>query len=516
MGARGMPLESATLNRGARIASLLEKAFYYLALAALALVVVSSVARPAIPFDSWYYHLPFSAHLWNIGSARETLLLSPGVQELYAGFPLLAEFLQGGLWWLSGTISATTLPNSLGLALFVFAAVRITKADLPILTFGILSVPLVVIHSVSAYIDLFSALLICIQVIAASLIVDKPRPLGTRLARFADPAVLYVAAAAAAGNTKFTALVISLAISAYLLAFVAFQKGGASLARDVKLIATVGIATALSGLTCARNLWEYGNPFYPIALGPFPGPKKEYQNYPLYTQAVGWLGRPINWVLSITETDWIIRGVKVVYNIDLHAGDNADFYGPARTGGYWGALVISSIIVGGALFARTAQRNPKALHQHKFLFSCFLFLSVLTAFMPQSHELRYYLYWPLLLFLGLAVLVRTADLQRGSRLAICGLYFIFFLLSELSLRAPLRVFPIHSPEKDIAQLATSPVVASARQNGGACLGRTYYPEEIKYSAIFHGGRYVIEQAHWGLARARGQTICRKFPEYAPE
>jgi hypothetical protein len=193
-----MPLELGKLNHKDRVAGLPERAFYYLALAILALVVVSSVTRPSIPFDSWYYHLPFSAHLWNIGNARETLLFSPGIQELYAGFPLLAELLQGGLWWLSGTIAAATLLNSLGLALFIFAAVRVTKADFPILTLGILSVPLVVIHSVSTYIDLFSALLICLQVLAASLIVDKSHPIGARLRRFADPAVLYVAAAAAA------------------------------------------------------------------------------------------------------------------------------------------------------------------------------------------------------------------------------------------------------------------------------------------------------------------------------
>jgi hypothetical protein len=511
-----MPVEIGEPYGRDRIASLLQRGFHYLAWAALALVIVASLARPSIPFDSWYYHLPFSAHLWNIGNARETLLFSPGIQELYAGFPLVAELLQGGLWWVTGTVSAATLPNSLGLAFFIFLAARVTKADLPVLTFGVLSVPLVVIHSVSTYVDLFSALLICFQVIAASMLVDKPNPIGTRFGRLADPAVLYVGAAAAAGNTKFMALVISLAISAYLLAFVAYQKGSASLARDARLIATVGIASALSGLTCARNLWEFGNPFYPIAVGPFPGPWKEYQNYPLYTQAIGWLGRPINWFLSITETDWIIRGVKAVYNIDLHLGDDADFYGPARTGGYWGSLIITSMVVGGALVAWVAESNAKALKEHAFLLSSFLFVSVLTAFMPQSHELRYYLHWPLLLFLVLGVLVSRANLERGTRLAVCGLYLGFFLLSELSLRAPLRMFPIYSPEKDIAQLATSPVIAFARQKGGACLGRPYYPEEMKYSAIFHGGRYVIELGHQHLARSRGQKMCRQFPDYTPE
>jgi hypothetical protein len=39
---------------------------------------------------------------------------------------------------------------------------------------------------------------------------------------------------------------------------------------------------------------------------------------------------------------------------------------------------------------------------------------------------------------------------------------------------------------------------------------------MKYSAIFHGGRYVIELGHQHLAGSRDQKMCRQFPEYTPE
>jgi hypothetical protein len=253
---------------------------------------------------------------------------------------------------------------------------------------------------------------------------------------------------------------------------------------------------------------------FPIAINviwPLPGPRQEYRNYPTYTESLGWLARPANWILSITEIDWKIRGVKAVYNIDSSTGDNPERYGPARTGGFWGAFMMISMGLGVALFARTARLNPDAFKRHGFLFSSFLLISALTAFMPQSHELRYYLYWPIFLILVICVLIRCAKLPTLTRLAICGLYFACFLGSEYILRAPLRVFPIYSPEKEIVQKGNSPVIDFARQSGGACLGEPYHPEQLKYSAVFHGGHYVIEQANPG-----GYPICSSYKLYVPQ
>jgi hypothetical protein len=314
-------------------------------------------------------------------------------------------------------------------------------------------------------------------------------------------------------------LVVSLAISGYLLTFVILLRPTMVLRRNVNLVIIIGVAIALSLITCARNFCEYGNPFFPIAtdfLLPLPGPWEEYRNYPTYTESLGWLARPANWILSITEIDWKIRGVKAAYSIDSFTGDNPERYGPARTGGFWGAFMMISMVLGVTLFARTARLNPDAFKRHGFLFSSFLLISALTAFMPQSHELRYYLYWPIFLILIICVLIRCAKLTTLTRLAICGVYFACFLGSEYILRAPLRVFPIYSPEREIAQKGDSPVIDFARQSGGACLGKPYAPEQLKYSAVFHGGHYVIEQANSDYTVARGYPICSSYPHYIPQ
>jgi hypothetical protein len=239
---------------------------------------------------------------------------------------------------------------------------------------------------------------------------------------------------------------------------------------------------------------------------------------------LGWLARPVNWILSITQIDWKIRGVKAVYDIAPSTGDNPERYGPARTGGLWGEFVMINMGLGVALFARTARLNPDAFKRHGFLFFSFVLISALTAFMPQSHELRYSLYWPIFLILIICVLIRCAKLTPFTRLIICGFYFACFLGSEYMLsryilpdgstptiRAPLRVFPIYSPEKEIVQKGNSPVIDFARQSGGACLGEPYHPEQLKYSAVFHGGHYVIEQTN-----PRPYPICSSYKLYVPQ
>ena len=53
----------------------LELALAALALVALAVALLTSVTRADLPWDSWAYHLPFSAYLWDIGGGEQSFLL---------------------------------------------------------------------------------------------------------------------------------------------------------------------------------------------------------------------------------------------------------------------------------------------------------------------------------------------------------------------------------------------------------------------------------------------------------
>jgi hypothetical protein len=496
-----------------------------LALAVLATVVVSAVSRPLFYWDSWAYHLPFSALLWNIGDAPRAFVLSEEMRWRYEGFPLFAEFLQGALWKLSGSIQATTLINAVALAGFVLAAGKSLRLSVPLLAFSTLAVPLVALHATSSYIDLFVGVCVCFQALAAVKLLagnvargqtpvfpgsvlqgSVPDLLeGTPHARWI---VAYVAAAAAAGNSKFTALILSFAISAFVLAHLLVRRRATGAGRAKRVAAAVVVASLLAAGTALKNTYTHSNPVYPFdthVLGVhLQGPEPEYRNYPDYTAPLGALARPANWLLSISEVDWIVRGVESHYSLDLSVGDKPERYGPARTGGDSGPLVVASVLLAIGLAVLARRRNREALRPHRTLLALFAWLSAVTAFSPQSHELRYSLHWPLLLMVVVAALVNAARLSSRARVALIGAYLAAFIASESMLDFPLRPWPALSHGDIIEGESSAPEIAHAKQTGGVCLGPEYNPRQFAYSAVVNGGDHVIEQ---------GWTRCTVYPRY---
>jgi hypothetical protein len=318
----------------------------------------------------------------------------------------------------------------------------------------------------------------------------------------------YVAAAAVAGNSKFTALILSFAISAFVLAYLLVRRREIAAGHSRKIAAAVAVASLLAAGTALKNTYNHSNPVYPFdihVLGVhLQGPEPQYSNYPDYTAALGVLARPANWLLSISEIDWIVRRVDHDYSLDLATGDKPGRYGPARTGGDWGALVIASVLLGVGLAVLARRRSGAALRPHRALLALFAWLSAVTAFAPQSHELRYSLHWPLLLMVVLAALASAAQLSSRARLALVSVYFGAFLASEAMLDFPLNPWPVSTQEDAVGAQVSAPEIEAARTAGGLCLGPDYNPRQFAYSAVFNGGDYVIEQ---------GWTRCVVYPQY---
>lgn len=475
-------------------AARVERMFSMLALIVLGLALTASVTRPLFYWDSWAYHLPFSALLWNIDDAARTFVLSEEMRVRYEGFPLFAEFVQGALWKLTGTINSTPLVNSAGLAALVLTAAKSLRLSVPVLAFGTLSVPLVALHATSNYIDLFVAVCVCFQFLAAVKLSGLSDARGARIALWA---VVYVAAAAAAGNSKVTGLVMSMAISGFVLAHTCLRARSASRKPFSIVIAAIIVGGTLAAGTALKNSYLHSNPLYPfdvtVAGVHLQGPEPEYRNYPDYTAPLGVLARPANWLLSITEIDWHVRGVAQRYSLDLSHGDKPARHGPARTGGYWGALMTLTLLLAVGLAVFTARRRPGALRAHAPFLALFGLVTVVTAFMPQSHELRYHLHWPLLLMLTVAMLVRAAGLSAAVRAALATAYLGAFLVTQVMLDVPFKPWP-NMPQAGIVRQQSSPAeIAQARKSGSACLGPEYNPRQFAYSAVFQGGDYVIEQ-----------------------
>jgi hypothetical protein len=235
------------------------------------------------------------------------------------------------------------------------------------------------------------------------------------------------------------------------------------------------------------------------------GPEVEYRSYPRYAENPGILARPLNWALSVSEADWLIRGVKPEYTIDSSIGDSPRRYGPARTGGYGGALIVGTIVLAGWLVSRTARSG--ALERHRFLLALFAFMTVVMAFMPQSHELRYYLYWPLLLFTVVAVLARNPAVGTRATVAIAAGYLAALLVSQQVIGSTLGVTPVIPQALKISYETTRASVERIRARGATCLGPEFDGRQFAYSAVFHDGDYIVEQ---------GLRECRRYPRFVAE
>lgn len=469
-------------------------------------VVWISYAQPGIAWDSWAYHLPFGARLWDIRHSSSNFILNAAMEAHWLGFPKVAEWCQGLLWTIFNRVSAASLINSLGLVAIIYLILKATKVYAAVLIFSILAVPQILIHSISTYIDLFfgvnvAALYICaIRLQKIYIESEKQR------AVFSAWTCGYVTFSFIVGNTKLWGPIFVGVISLTMLFSVIlhFDKRHIRTIDFKRLFLCILISLVLSSWTILKNAYLFHNPIYPLSfsvswLPPiFSGPIPAWQQYPNYLSFLGWLAKPIYFVLSVTELDWLIRGVKQFYSLDAIDGDTPLRFSPARTGGWWGIWMILNLMALAWIWKRVIKWSGAS---NFFPIILFAVLTAVTSFMPQSHELRYFLFWPLiLLFLvsyGLTLLPPSNSRQQFFLIIsmVAFLYNLSCHAGEFPLNGkPEKYFSFVSEYDLVGISENSPEIQKARENGGICLDEKYTPFQFRYSNLFHGGIYLVESS----------------------
>lgn len=340
------------------------------------------------------YHLPFAARR---GGLRVPYESPPYLQACYDGFPPLAEFLQGMLWRVTGSINATGVVNYLALLLFLFFAWRQLGARLWIMTLLCLTVPLVLIHAASSYIDLFSNALLSIGVAAFLAAILFDRWMEKELLAWA----LLGMAGAAWSKYSMVPMVAALFVG-YLVAY--GQRLPDPKAR--RLLGWVLAALLIAALPCLKNLFVYHNPAWPGGIAalknyfPYmidtgsmqklqsPPPLKDSSQVVLFLNSIFEIGHPTSYPY---RERWII--------------DQGNAWVAYRSGGFWVVGVITANLA--ALLLGFLSKRRHGLIIAAAIATSWCLVSVL----PESHELRYFQFLPLSVAAVIAVLIPRVRAQ---------------------------------------------------------------------------------------------------------
>ena len=448
-----------------------------IALAAISGVFLKAVIDVDGSWDTWMYHLPYAARLWGFSTPSD-YLMHYGLEERFEGFPLLAEYLQGLFWLISQRPESANLVGFFSLLLYIWFLKRYLNIPLYLSTLILLAIPLVQIHAVSCYIDLPANIAVSMLVILCYLLYTREN--------FANRfnILLMILVAACAVNMRFVLTPLTfIMVSLIMLRLFSLELQNPVITKSYRpliLFPALMIALLTIFATPIKNVIVHGNPAYPVIMtvaGVTLNHKHEATEVvPPYLEQAP---RAQRWLHSVLEVETYPFTHQLHWSIDQyfppHFGN--------RLGGYFAAYVVFNVLLLLYLTYRLHSRE-----------SWIIFLSIIgltgfTAIMPQSLELRYYLYWMLILVSSNAYLVMkihaTMPNNQWIHPATLGSVAATAMLTVILVTRGMYVYPSFFTFKDLHQEQVDPKIINTlhTQKGQFCFHRA--PWTFLYSAIFN-------------------------------
>jgi hypothetical protein len=398
-----------------------------LVLQLIALVVTISIFFKATidvdsHYDAMWYHLPFAARIWGIVPKELFLGDDKWFEPRFEGFALLAHFFQGFLWRITGRIQSTNLVSFFSLLIYAVFLKSYFKVPLYLSAIALLAIPLVLTHATSSLVDLPG------NVGASVLVMMTYRLYKTyQLPTKRELLVLFLGAAAAANiKPQLQIFVLFVGFLAGIRLLWLSHKRSKNL---FKILPIALLASSLIFATPIKNIAFYGNPFYPVKVE-IAGVALNHKLAPEAYQSGSRLQR---WGRSILEID------TARWSVDQW-NRNPD---RNRTGGFFGAYVIFHLLLAIVLSIYEVIHNKQLPPEQKTkaarvaLITIFL-ISIVPANFPQSHELRYFMFWAIcLVSLNLSLVCGLRDILGTRRwlqpkyLGIICSMFLAIVLSQI-------------------------------------------------------------------------------------
>jgi dolichol-phosphate mannosyltransferase len=374
------------------------------ALVALADLAVRAALRLELRWDTFLYHIPFAASRGGLAIPYEQ---QQWLKEIYQGFPPLPHLVQGALWRLTGSMNATGVVNALAFGGLLIYGQRVLRAPFWLVALISLTAPLVLIHTSVSYVDLFGNAFLAAG--ACSCLYVFLNPNRARL----DVLVGGLLGLAGAAWSKYQLVPVVALLLCIFTVLVTQRPRIAGLGRrQVALLCAAG--TLLCAAPYLKNMLFYANPFWPFRL-PFVG-----ELFPYTKDAIGEgaLQRPPDlqhfgqfrlFIHSLFEinhpTSYPARPRWIV--------DQGSAWVAFRMGGFWNVGVV--IYLGTVLAMLVACFRGRGVLAAAGMVLVLGFVGIL----PQSNELRYYLFIPLSGALSVGMLFPS--LRESSPRAAVGL-----------------------------------------------------------------------------------------------
>jgi hypothetical protein len=392
-------------------------------------------------WDTWTYHIPFAGRFW--GLIPEALYqFDATIQQRWEGFALLGEWLQGGLWALTGHIEASNFVSLLSLLAFVGVLARRFSVPLTVSLPALLAVPLIHFHATTSYVDLPAALWFSVGVLLLADMLVRPE------GQTRKSLLLAVLSGAVAANIKTLYAPLFCVCLLLWLAIVLWPRGGAPQVQRIVsrrfLVVLLPMALGLILAVPIKNTVLWGNPLHGVLLKVGETVVSDGENFSrdVPTAHVNTPG-PVRWVLSILELQnplfsWssgqtanIPPEVVKARRAQLKTESDIDALQKAvpwyRFGGFFGAYVVLNVLLLAFLLRRYYREANSFEAEANVTLGLMLLVTGLAALTPMSFHLRYCLYWVIILLsLNLSLLWRL-PLSFRSKTAIHGVYWSVFL-----------------------------------------------------------------------------------------
>lgn len=458
--------------------------------------------------DTWMYQLPFAARMWNLVTAKN-YLMDADRELLYETFPKLANFLQGMFWSMAGLRNpqAANLVSFLSLIGFLGFVKIAFKIPFYLIAIALLAVPLIHIAATACYVDLFGNVGASMVILCTYLFYVDQKNI-TRQNIF-----FFILGGAIAANTKFlmvpiVALFFGLALARIIYLQITWNPLNFNQLNLYKIAILAPLSSIVIFFTEFLNILTYQNPFYPLKISIFgfvlnhaSVPSSDYMSAKIQAML------PIQrWIYSLLEIGAFDARRPWPWSIAMDfVPIDSDSFG---IGGYFAIYVVFNLLV----FAFLCRRFN---YLAKVSLSLMIALSVITAFMPFSYQLRYYSYWIIVLIvLNLYLIKLEAEnsnknsnyyqikLQHYGLVSV-SILFIFLSLTRWDFTYPRSNFL----DSYLAQNVDAKVLSELKDDQAYCLVE-FNPHTFLYNSRFYPQRNYSIKNEFNVSPEYLQENCK--------